>query len=296
MPQKTTNKSLTALWPWQATAPRSSTNILQALASENKHFADLLKFTPRRGSQPSRSRPHHRPLAATRSNRLAHPQSPPPLNQHHRLSRPQTRESPAWPQTTTVSKSRAALFHRQQSTLLCLSPLARRLNRPNAATSAAGKTAHASQRLSRKPNPTQFSKSLALPTATPLNLLATAQPATFTTPKAFVLATSASSFRLLCASSSAPAQRLRQRHGVFSQKHCWRRYSAFKPPTLPHGEAVSAERTVGRSPTPRSHGQKAAPPPKIRANPPQPGHRNARPAARRAGWGNERPAFALLPV
>ena len=41
------------------------------------------------------------------------------------------------------------------------------------------------------------------------------------------------------------AQRGRQRHGVFSQNHCWRRYTAFKPPTLPHGEAVSAARGVG---------------------------------------------------
>ena len=34
---------------------------------------------------------------------------------------------------------------------------------------------------------------------------------------------------------------------MFTQKHCWRRYFAFKPPTLPHGVAVSAERWVGRS-------------------------------------------------
>ena len=40
------------------------------------------------------------------------------------------------------------------------------------------------------------------------------------------------------------AQRWRQRHGVFPQKHSWRRYLAFKPPTLPHGVAVSAERWV----------------------------------------------------
>ena len=44
------------------------------------------------------------------------------------------------------------------------------------------------------------------------------------------------------------AQRGRQRHGVFVQKHCWRRHLAFKPPTLPHGVAVSAARTVGHKP------------------------------------------------
>ena len=38
---------------------------------------------------------------------------------------------------------------------------------------------------------------------------------------------------------------------MFVQKHCWRRYLAFKPPTLPHGVAVSAARTVGRSPQPK---------------------------------------------
>ena len=62
-----------------------------------------------------------------------------------------------------------------------------------------------------------------------------------------------------------------------------------QPPRLAHGVAVSAARTVGRSPTARSHGQKAAARPKIRANLPQPDHRNAPPAHRSAGWG-ERPA------
>ena len=157
--------------------------------------------------------------------RLASPlpacsQSPPLLSQHHSLFRPQTRANPAWPQTTTAARSRAALFHRQQSTSPRLSHSAKRLNCPTAATSAARTTAHASPRLSRKPDPAQFSKSLALPTATPPNLLATVQPAIFTTPKSFALATSAS---FLPSAHFLPlplAQRGRQRHGVFSQKHC----------------------------------------------------------------------------
>ena len=65
----------------------------------------------------------------------------------------------------------------------------------------------------------------------------------FTSPKSFVLAASGFYFRLQRASS--PAQRLRQRRGVFTQKHCWRRAFALKPPTLPHGVAVSAARWVG---------------------------------------------------
>ena len=48
-------------------------------------------------------------------------------------------------------------------------------------------------------------------------------------------------------SQAFSVERGRQRHGGAVQKHCWRRYTAFKSPTLPHGEAVSAERTVGRT-------------------------------------------------
>ena len=45
------------------------------------------------------------------------------------------------------------------------------------------------------------------------------------------------------------AQRGRQRHGVFVQNDGGRRYFASKPPTLPHGVAVSAARRVRQSPT-----------------------------------------------
>ena len=104
MPQKTIDKKQTALWGWQATAARSPTNILQVPASENKHFADLLKFTPRRGSQLSRAWPHLRPLATTRSNQPTCPQSPPPLNQRHKL----------WP-TANPRKPRLASKHRTRT-------------------------------------------------------------------------------------------------------------------------------------------------------------------------------------
>ncbi len=167
------------------------------------------------------------------------------------FSRAQTHKSPSWPPSTTATRGRAAHFHRPQSTPPCQSPSAKPLNSPNAATSAAGKAASASSRLSHRADLAPFSKSLAPPTTPPPNLPAAAQAATFAAPKSFGLAASAFSFRPQRASSSALAQRLRQRHGVFSQKHCWRRYSAFKPPTLPHGEAVSAERWVGPNPKPK---------------------------------------------
>ena len=209
----------------------------------------LLKFTPQCGSQLARSRPHHRPLAATRSNRLARPQSPPSLHQRHRL----------WP-TANLHKPRLALKSPARHKTAPPIFTAYRAPRPAPAPQPSGSTTPPqppqprersltphSAPYTNQPPPNFQSPCAALPTATPPNLPATAQPAAFTSSKSCVLATSASSFRLLCASSSAPAQRWRQRHGVFTQKHCWRRYSAFKPPTLPHGVAVSAARGVRHS-------------------------------------------------
>ena len=83
-----------ALWGWQETAARNLTKILQEPASENNYLLNLLKFTARSRPQLTRAQPHHRSLAATRSNQAACPKSPPPLNQHHGLWPPANPRKP----------------------------------------------------------------------------------------------------------------------------------------------------------------------------------------------------------
>ena len=95
-----------------------------------------------------------------------------------------------------------------------------------------------------QPPPNSQSPCAALPTATPPNLLATAQPTTFTTSKSFALAASAFSFRLQRASSSAPCPTSASAARRVFPEALLATHLCPKPSPVAHGEAVSAARGV----------------------------------------------------
>ncbi len=248
-PQSQLTKTKKRFWAWQETAAKNPTNILQALASENKRFADLLKSIPRSGSQLSRARPHHRPLAPTRSNRLAHPQSPAPLNQHHKL----------WPTANSRKPRLVSKNHGSATPRRPFSPPTKHL----ALTQHLGQTAQLPHhsRLSRKndrsrltaPQP-QASPRPIFKVPCPSNchaaqLTCDGSASAFAVPKLLALATSAFSFRLQRASFLCPcptiASAARRRRPTTTAGDAT---SPDQPPRLAHGVAVSAARTVRPKP------------------------------------------------
>ena len=234
------------------TAARSPTKILQEPSTENKHFANPQKFTPQRGSQLIRALPHLRPLAATWSNQPVCPQSPPRLHQRHRLGRPQNRASPTWPQTIKPSRNRAGLFHRQQDTPPRTSLPAKRLNCPNAGASTTG---NSRSRLTAPLAAAQPLPNFQSPLLFQLPRHQTRLPR-FSQPPSLPQNHSSSPLllHLLALSAlSSPAPRptiasaARRSHPTTTAGDAT---SPDQPPRQAHGEAVSAERGVGRSPPP----------------------------------------------